>query len=456
MHETNFINGIRLESFKGNVGELLSIGTDGVICISASIQSITGGLNIRITNLETSTSGITGGLTQLDTRYTSNGNYVHLSGNETISGNKTFVNSIIMSSGAISGGATITSPKGTGASNEGFGSGALESNTIGLNNTALGYQSLQKNTSGNQNTALGYQALQKNTIGYNNIALGYLPLAKNIDGFDNIGIGYATLYNNTIGDKNTALGSLAGYTLASGDANTALGFQALQTCSTGSNNVAIGQNAGYNELGSNKFYIDSTSLTTGTSATALIYGDFVTGKVYIKGQQILTSDDDSMYTLLTTTQAISASLDSRITTINNNYATKATPISGTYNTVVVNSQGIVTSGGNVSYITSSSLDPYTLLTTTQSISGNLQNQITAISGSLTLSGRTACDAINSTFNITHSTINTSTKFPIVTMDLVDASSDLYIVGVYGRASNSFNVVLSSVAPSGCGIMWHLV
>ena len=88
MHETNFINGIRLEAFKGNVGELLSIGTDGVVCISASIQSITGGLNARVTSLETNTLGITGGLTQLDVRYAHNDSvYTLLTTTAYISGN---------------------------------------------------------------------------------------------------------------------------------------------------------------------------------------------------------------------------------------------------------------------------------------------------------------------------------------------------------------------------------
>ena len=101
----------------------------------------------------------------------------------------------------------------------------------------------------------------------------------------------------------------------------------------------------------------------------------------------MTSAQDADWIGASSVANISGDLDSRITTINTNYATKATPISGTYNTVVVNSQGIITSGGNVSYITSSSLTPYTLLTTTQSISGSLLNGVSAsltydISGNL--------------------------------------------------------------------------
>jgi hypothetical protein len=87
------------------------------------------------------------------------------------------------------------------------------------------------------------------------------------------------------------------------------------------------------------------------------------------------SNADIRYTLNSTTASISGGLDSRITTINNNYATKATPTPGTYNNVIVNSQGVVTSGGFVTYLTVDDDTPYTLLTTTSSISGGFNSRI---------------------------------------------------------------------------------
>ena len=67
-----------------------------------TVASISGGFNTRISTLETNTSGITGGLAQLDLRYADNDtNYVTLTGNQTISGQKTFTNSLVIS--AISG-----------------------------------------------------------------------------------------------------------------------------------------------------------------------------------------------------------------------------------------------------------------------------------------------------------------------------------------------------------------
>ncbi|UPT71410.1 MAG: hypothetical protein M0D53_03185 [Flavobacterium sp. JAD_PAG50586_2] len=68
-------------------------------------------------------------------------------------------------------------------------------------------------------------------------------------------------------------------TLVSANANnnTGLGFAALRLNTAGNNNVAIGHQAGYNELGSNKLYIENSTLLNGTDSSinnALIYGEF--------------------------------------------------------------------------------------------------------------------------------------------------------------------------------------
>lgn len=80
----------------------------------------------------------------------------------------------------------------------------------------------------------------------------------------------------------------------------------------------------------------------------------------------LTAANLAPYTLLTTTASVSAGLNTRLTTVENNYATKNTTTAGTYNTVIVNSQGIVTSGGNVGYVLKSGdtmTGPLTISTT---------------------------------------------------------------------------------------------
>jgi hypothetical protein len=64
---------------------------------------------------------------------------------------------------------------------------------------------------------------------------------------------------------------------------------------------------------------------------------------------------DQRYTLVSTTASISGSLNTRLTTVENNYATKTTPTSGNYNNVTINSQGVVISGSNLGYALASSI-----------------------------------------------------------------------------------------------------
>lgn len=48
--------------------------------------------------------------------------------------------------------------------------------------------------------------------------------------------------------------------------------------STGSGNVFLGHNAGYNEMGSNKLYIENSDIST-----PLIYGEFDNNLLQING-----------------------------------------------------------------------------------------------------------------------------------------------------------------------------
>jgi hypothetical protein len=61
------------------------------------------------------------------------------------------------------------------------------------------------------------------------------------------------------------------------------------------------------------------------------------------------------YTTLATTTILTGGINTRLTTVENAYATKATTTPGTFNNVVVNSQGIVTSGGNLNYALTASI-----------------------------------------------------------------------------------------------------
>ncbi|MFK7782890.1 hypothetical protein [Psychroserpens sp.] len=106
-------------------------------------------------------------------------------------------------------------------------------------------------SSDNRNVGIGYQSLNSTDIGDNNVAYGYQSLVSNSTGSNNIAIGYETLNNNI----------------------------------TGSSNIAIGFQAGYNETGSNRLYIDNS----GTN-NALIYGEFDTDLVRVNGTLDVTDE----------------------------------------------------------------------------------------------------------------------------------------------------------------------
>jgi hypothetical protein len=102
---------------------------------------------------------------------------------------------------------------------------------------------------------------------------------------------------------------------------------------------------------------------------AAISGGLNTRVTILENAGYITSSALTPYTLTTTTASISGGLNARLTTVENNYAAKATPVAGTYNTVTVNGQGIVTAGSNADYATN---------TTVAAASGSLQTQIDSI------------------------------------------------------------------------------
>ena len=196
----------------------------------------------------------------------------------------------------------LTSPAGTIAQqNEKMGVGALSNIVNGSNNIAIGYNSQFNNQSGAANVSIGNGSLTSNQSGLNNIAIGSSTLlvgaapAKNVaigstalannNASDNVAVGYNSLSVNT-GYFNTAVGSESMPSNIGGDYNVAIGKGALNDNVNGSGNVAIGYFAGYFETGSNKLYIANTG---GTSADALIYGEFDTDSVWVNGTINITN-----------------------------------------------------------------------------------------------------------------------------------------------------------------------
>ena len=163
------------------------------------------------------------------------------------------------------GGGSLSHASGNqGQSNTAIGLDALNANTTGTGNTAIGHMALSFNSTGIGNTASGVQALYANSSGSNNTIYGYRAAADNTTGAENTIIGSAANFFNTTGSNNTIVGYSAGM-------GTALHSK--------SGNIFIGHEAGFNETGSNKLYIDNSG-----SATPLIGGDFAADELYLNGK----------------------------------------------------------------------------------------------------------------------------------------------------------------------------
>ncbi|MCF8347242.1 MAG: hypothetical protein K9G61_00390 [Bacteroidales bacterium] len=178
----------------------------------------------------------------------------------------------------------------TGNYNTGLGVGSLLTNSTGYENTATGTSSLAGNTSGYANTAFGVNALYTNTTGYYNVALGYYTSKSNGGGIFNTSIGAGAGYYNASGSNNTVVGTFADYYNTSGSNNTLIGCYAGGNNSSHSNtgNVFLGYQAGYNETGSNKLYIENSSTTS-----PLVYGEFDNNLLRINGILEISIDASS-------------------------------------------------------------------------------------------------------------------------------------------------------------------
>ena len=158
---------------------------------------------------------------------------------------------------APSGGATYIDDLGDGKSDGrsvflGLAAGANDDGTLN-ENVGLGYSSLAGNIDGTSNTAIGTSSLGSNTSGNENTSIGYASLNSNLNGLENTAIGSASLYLNSNGSRNTAIGTVSGF------------------LNQGVDNVFIGYSAGFDELGSNKLYIENSDADANN---ALIYGEF--------------------------------------------------------------------------------------------------------------------------------------------------------------------------------------
>jgi len=193
---------------------------------------------------------------------------VTLTGDQTISGIKTFSKDIIVNT------LTVGMGSGNNNNNTSFGYHVLVNNLTGGGNTANGYGALGSNTSGDYNTAVGMNALVLNKTGKFNIGIGQSALRNNNSGEGNTAMGSNSLQANTVGAGNIAIGNGSLYS-STGSGNIGIGYNAGYS-NSGNYNVFLGYMAGYWDTGSNKLYIDNQQRASQADAfqKALIYGVF--------------------------------------------------------------------------------------------------------------------------------------------------------------------------------------
>jgi trimeric autotransporter adhesin len=170
---------------------------------------------------------------------------------------------------------------GGGNNNIVLGTGALYNNGSGNSNIAIGEAAMSNNLAhpldftSDYNIAIGKAALLTSS-GKNNIAIGRssMGFGSNSINSGNVAIGQSSL-ENVAGSYNSAFGATS-LLRNTGNNNVAFGTGTLSNNIIGNNNVAIGYNAGYNELNSNKLYIENSN-----SSTPLIGGDFANDKIGI-------------------------------------------------------------------------------------------------------------------------------------------------------------------------------
>lgn len=275
-------------------------------------------------------------------RYTTTGTFITAFGKRALEANTTGNDNIAMGAGALLNNTT-------GNSNLAFGTHSQKETQTTTNNISIGMDALSNNISGNNNVGIGNSSLYLNQ-GSNHVAIGKDAMLQNTSGNSDVSIGMQSSYSNVDGTYNSVAGMQAFYSNVHGNYNTIFGAAAGASV-LGDKNVMIGFQAGANETGSNKLYVDVSN-----TSTPLIGGDFSTRSLTKNGNEIATtnqlpvltastnitiSGSTPNYTISTPTQTtglIGLSNLSAISPINYNNST------GVFTLTPLTSLGTVTTG----------------------------------------------------------------------------------------------------------------
>jgi hypothetical protein len=158
----------------------------------------------------------------------------------------------------------------------------------------------------------------------------------------------------------------------------------------------------------------------------------------------------STYANSTTVAAISAGLQSQILASSGAYAT----IDDIINLDLDLQSQITNSHNSIKTLYST----YTNISTTQAISAGLQSQISQIIPTTGGQGTFQLNTSNILFTITHSVLTSlNSKFPIITLQIPSSGSNLLTTAITNRTLSTFDVILSQVPNvSGYYVNWLLV
>ena len=147
-----------------------------------------------------------------------------------------------------------------------FGAYAGDNLAEGPSNTLIGAITGDEITTGTRNTVVGDRGMGENQTGNDNTIIGALAAGSGLSA--------------TAVSENTVIGAYAGNEL-DGNENVFIGYYSGENALSG--NIMIGNEAGRNETGSNKLYIDNNN-----TATPLIHGDFAEDTLTINGELGIT------------------------------------------------------------------------------------------------------------------------------------------------------------------------